>query len=107
MRAGQLRHLVTVKSPTHTADGKGGIATTWGTVTTCWASVEPLRGREWIESHLENSEVTGRVVMRYKAGIRPDYMVYFGDRTFQIISVINTEERNRELQLMVRELVVA
>ena len=107
MRAGELRHRCWIKQPTHTSDGMGGVTTTWGTVTVFWASVEPLRGREWMESHLENADVTGRIVMRYKAGILPTYQIYFGSRTFEILSVINIEEKNRELQLMVRELVVA
>lgn len=106
MRAGQLRHQVTVKSPTHASDGMGGVTTTWGTVTVCWASVEPLRGREWVESHLENADVTGRIIMRYKSGILPTYQVYFGSRTFEVLSVINKDERNREMELMVRELVI-
>jgi SPP1 family predicted phage head-tail adaptor len=107
MRAGQLRHQITIKAPTHTSDGMGGVTTTWGTVATCWAAVEPLRGREWVESNLENAELTGKVVMRYKSGILPTYQVYFGSRTFEILSVIDVDERRKEIQLMVRELVVA
>jgi SPP1 family predicted phage head-tail adaptor len=86
----------------------GGNIVTWGTVTTCWAAVEPLRGREWVESNLDaNAEVTGKIVMRYKSGISPTYQVYFGSRTFEILSVIDIDERRKEMQLMVRELVIA
>lgn len=106
MRAGDLRHRCWLMQPTHTADGMGGITTTYGTATVFWGSVEPLRGREWVQSGLENSEVTGRVRMRWYDGVTPDWRVSFNGRTLQVLSVINPGERDRELELMVRELVV-
>lgn len=106
MNAGYLRHRAWLKSPTHTSDGMGGVTTTWGTATVCWGSMEPLRGREWVESGLENSEITARWRMRYYSGITPDMRLYFGDRTFEIVSVINPAERNKELELMLKELVI-
>jgi len=107
MNSGRLRHKCWIKEPTHANDGYGGITTSWGTATVCWASIEPLRGREWIESGMENSEVTLRMRMRYTAGITPTMRVIFGDRTFEIVSVMNPSERNRELELMLKELVEA
>ena len=106
MRSGRLRHRMWLKEPTHTSDGMGANTTTWGTVEVFWGSVEPLRGREWIASGLENSEVSGKIVRRYKSGITPDMIVAFGSRTFQIVSVINVDERNKEQQLMVTEKVI-
>lgn len=93
--------------PTHTADGMGGITTTWGTATVCWGSLEPLRGHEWVESGLENSQITARFRMRYYAGIRPDWRLTFGERTWEIEAVINPNERRKELELMLKELVIA
>ena len=106
MRSGRLRHRMWLKEPTHTPDGKGANTTTWGTVEVFWGSVEPLRGREWIASGLENSEVSGKIVRRYKSGITPDMIVTFDSRTFEIVSVINVEERNIEQELMVVEKVI-
>lgn len=104
MRGGALRHQVTITQPTH-ANTNGEIATTWGTVTVCWASLEPLKGREWIESGLENSEITSRMRMRYLSGIGPTMRVNFGARTFEIVSVVDVYERTRELEVMLKELV--
>jgi len=107
MRAGELRHQVWLKSPTHPSDGKGGKTTTWGTTTVCWGAFKPTRGREWIESGLENSEITEIFRMRYFNGITPDMRIYIGSRKFEIVSVINVDERNRELELVLKELVIA
>ena len=107
MNAGRLRHRCTIKGPTHTEDGKGGIATTWGTVTVCWGELRPLQGREWIESGMENSEISARFRMRHVAGILPTMQVIFGTRSFEIVSVIDVYERGTELELMLKELVHA
>ena len=106
MRAGRLRHLMWLKEPTNTSDGMGSNTKIYGTVEVFWGSVEPLRGREWMESGLENSEVSGKIVRRYKSGLTPDMIVAFDSRTFKIVSVINVDERNREMQLMVEEKVI-
>ena len=106
MRSGRLRHRMWLKEPTNTPDGMGANTLTWGTVEVFWGSVEPLRGREWIASGLENSEVSGKIVRRYKSGITPDMIVTFDTRTFKIVSVINVEERNIEQELMVVEKVI-
>ena len=105
MKAGQLRHRCWIKQPTHTNDGYGGITTAWGTVTVCWGSLEPLKGREWVESGLENSEISGKFRMRHYSGVLPTMQLYFGTRTFEIVSVIDPFERHAELELMVKELV--
>lgn len=105
MNAGRLRHRVWIKELTNTQDGYGGVTASWGTVTVCWASVEPLRGREWIASGLENSEISARMRMRYVADLLPTMQVYFGSRTFEIKSVIDPGERHKELEVMLRELV--
>jgi len=106
MRAGRLRHQMWLKELTLNSDGKGANSKSWGTVEVFWGSYEPLRGREWIASGLENSEVTGKIVRRYKSGITPAMIVTFDSRTFEIKSVIDVEERNREHELMVVEKVV-
>lgn len=107
MRSGELRHRLMFKGPTNTADGMGGITKSWGSAFTIWGSIDPLKGKEFYESQLINSEITGKIKVRYRDDIDPTMQVYFGDRTFKILSIINPGERNMELNLMVKELVIA
>lgn len=107
MRAGELRHQVHLMEPTHTNDGYGGITTAWGTATVCWGAMLPLKGREWIESGMENSEVIGKCRLRYISGVTPDMRLVYNSRTYEIVSVIDPYERHRELELMLKELVEA
>jgi len=105
MRAGWLRHRVTIQKKTTSQDSYGAEQETWTNVATVWAGIEPLRGREYIDAQNATAEVTHRVRIRYQSGITPRMRVSFGSRTFEIVSVINVLERNRELELMCREVV--
>jgi len=106
MRAGRLRHRLWLKGPTNTNDTAGTIVTTYGTVAVLWGSIEPLKGQEYYDSALINSEATSRIVIRHTATIEPNYIFVFETRTFKIISVIDIDEKNKEMQLMVKEEVI-
>lgn len=105
MQAGRLRHRVTIKYKATTQNALGEEVILWTELDTVWASVEPLRGREYMDSRQAQADVDTRVRIRYQEGItvRPSQRVYFGDRVFEIVSVIDVWERNREMQLMCRE----
>jgi len=103
MRAGRLRQRVTIREKSVTRGDYGAETVTWTAVATVWASVEPLRGREFLEAQREGAEVTTKVVMRYRGGIVPEMQVTYSDHTYDVLAVIHVDERGRELQLMCRE----
>jgi len=102
MRAGKLRHRVTIQTPTVTTT-RGQETTTWTTYDTVWASIEPLYGREYWEAAKINSEITAKITMRWRRGIKPQMRCVYGPRIFEIISIIDDQQLNRQLQLMVKE----
>jgi len=67
------------------------------------ASIEPISGREYFSAQTTQADVTHRINLRYVAGVKPKMRVKYGSRIFDILSVSNVDERNRELQLMCRE----
>ena len=101
MRAGRLRHRVTIQQLV--PDPSIGGEDSWHDYATVWAAVEPLRGREYLAAQQEGAEVTGRITIRYIAGLKPTMRIKYGERIYQILSGIDPEERNAELQLMVKE----
>lgn len=105
MRAGALRHLVTIQSVTDTpsASSRGGLTATWADVADVRASIEPLTGRERFAAQVVDAEVSHRIRMRHRAGVVPKMRVKFGTRLFDIRAVLNVEERNRELELLATE----
>lgn len=105
MDIGNLRHRVKIESYTPARDSYGAEIENWISVATVWASVEPISGKEYFASKQINAEVTTTITMRYHVGISPAMRVIFKERIFEILSVINLEERNIALVLMCKEAV--
>lgn len=104
MNPGKLRHRVTLQEFVEQVDEYGTpIGSGWQDVCTVWAAVEPIQGREYILLQNTQSELTTRVRIRYRPGIKPSMRVLYGGRVFDIQSVIDLEERHIELQLMCKE----
>ena len=103
MRTGRLRHRVKIQDYTESQNTFGETTKTWTDYATVWAAIEPVKGREFWESQQVNAEITTKITMRYLAGIKPKMRILYGIRIFEIDSVINPDERNRELQLLVME----
>lgn len=103
MEAGSLRNRVVIQSKSATQDAFGGETITWSTHATRWASIEPLTGREYLEARQEQAEINLRIRLRYLSTAQPEWRVTWDSRTFEIVSVIHTDERDRETVLMCRE----
>lgn len=99
MRAGLLRHRVTIESPPTTQDSHGQVTGAWVPFVSCWASISPLAGRELIAARSVESGVSHVVRIRYRSGITSGMRVNFDGRYFNIIAVRNLDERNRETVL--------
>ena len=74
-------------------------------VCTVWASVEPLKGREFFAAQKENAETTVGICIRYRSGISADMRILYCNKVFGINAIIDPEERHIELQFMCQELV--
>lgn len=110
MRAGKLRHRLTLQSPTGAVDATfGGQTHAYTDTATVWGSVEPavLMGREQFAAAQLQAELTHRITIRYRAGVTPKMRVSWDSRTFDIEQVVNVEERDRELHLLCREMTPA
>ncbi len=105
IRAGKLRHKITIQQRSTERDEYGGVPDAWTDVATVRASVEPLQGREFYASQQMQAEVTTRFRIRYRSGVKPAMRVRFNERSYDITSVINPDERNGELHLMAVEII--
>lgn len=102
MRAGRLRHRVTLQQPVQVRNADGTQARDWLDVGTAWAAVEPLRGREFLESGQQHADLTHRVVMRHRP-VEATWRVVHGGHVLNIESVVDKEHRGVELELMCKE----
>lgn len=103
MKIGRLRHRITIEQVAEAQDTDGAVLESWTPYTTVQASIEPVSGREYFAAQSTQADVTHRISLRYLSGITPKMRVNHTSRIFDILSVINVGERNRELQLMCRE----
>ena len=106
MRIGRLRHRLRIQSATETRTGSGGVTYTWATDAVVWAAVRPLLGREYMEARRVDAAVTHEVRIRYRSGLTPSHRFVFDNdtsRELNIVSVLNVDERDRELVVMCRE----
>lgn len=77
----------------------------WRDICRPWASVLPLSGREFEEAAQRFAEVSHRVEIRARAGLKPKMRVVYKGRLFNIGAILNREERDREMHLLCEELV--
>lgn len=103
MRAGNLRHKITIQKPTEASDGIGGMTTTWGTFKSVRAAIWPLRGTEYIAAMQVTSEISHKIRIRYLDNVTSKMRIKFGTRYFDIQSIINPDERDIYLEMMCRE----
>lgn len=104
MKAGDLRHRVTIQQSLPDRDSYGTEIARWSDVATVWAEVTDISGREYVAMQQAVSNVSVRVRIRYLAGLQPTMRVLFGARTLDIVSILDAEGRNRELHLMCQEI---
>lgn len=105
IHVGELRHLAKFKSPT--------VATVSGDTTLDpfiedfegWVSVQPLGGSEVEIGDQIQAVRLSLITMRHDSRVNERMIVFARGRRFEIMSVLNTDERDIEMQLHCRELV--
>ena len=104
--AQDLKHQIAIQEPIETQADDGSTIQTWRNFAWCRASVQPLSGMEFFSaSATVQAMVSGRIWVRYidGKGTTPKMRVQWGERLFQITSVIDFQERHLWLQLMGRD----
>ncbi len=107
MQAGKLRHRIILQSSTLSRNANNERVKTWSTYGTVWGNVTPLRGQERLIADQIQSEITHNVQIRFDTAtsVMAKHRAIHGSRTFEINSVENVEERDRERLLRCKELV--
>jgi SPP1 family predicted phage head-tail adaptor len=121
MKAGDLRHKITIEAPTFTSNDAGETITTWPDDLTddqlaaltqdqrdalrleCWAAIWPISAKERLLNNDVSEVASHRIKIRYRESVTSDKRIIFGGRVFQIESVITPEERNIELTILASE----
>lgn len=100
IEAGKLNKRITIERPVAVA-GEG--VTSWATVCTVWAQIRPLVGNRRYQAQQLNADVAGQVVIRYRRDITTSMRILYSVRYFQIISIIDPDEKHETLEIDYKE----
>ena len=103
VRAGEKNRRVTVQGATQTPDGMGGYTETITTIDTVWMKVEPLQGDEQIQAMQTGMTAPHRFTATYRSDITGATTLLYDGRTFDVKSVVDPDEKHRDLVLMTDE----
>ena len=103
MPAGKLRHRVNIQSPSQSQDDvTGETTTTWTTIhADVPCAIEPLSVRDFLQSSADQSEVSVRITIRYRAELRPTMRIVglsgvYKDRVFTPKGWFEDKDSGRE-----------
>ena len=104
MRAGELKHRITFWDKVVVQDGYGQETIVWTEAFTAWGAIEPLLGREFLEAQSRaEASVTARIRIRQREGITPVMRASWSSHIYDIEGVLPVKTDNREIVLMVNE----
>lgn len=104
MKAGQLRHKMVIERATTSRASTGHAQQTWATHLLRFAAIRPLSSKELLAYNIQiQTEATHEITLRGPLDITTKDRIKFGERIFNIIGVINVDERNKEIKVTAKE----
>jgi SPP1 family predicted phage head-tail adaptor len=83
---GRLRHRITIQRPVTVQNATTGQqSTSWTNVAqSIPAAIEPLSAREFIAANSMQSEITTRIVIRYRPGLKANMRILHGTKIYNV-----------------------
>jgi SPP1 family predicted phage head-tail adaptor len=103
MKIGDLNKRIELQYQTRVSDGMGGFMTAWTDACTIFGAIWPISASEITAMNSTTMVVSHRIRIRYRSVIKASWRIKFGLRYFNIVSIINPNEKNQMLDLMVKE----
>ena len=97
LRAGKLRHKVSLQSATVAKDSYGGESLSYSTYSTVWASIVQANEQgasENDDGNRTHSASVFDITIRYNSSITTGHYVLFGSRRFDINQINNMDANN-------------
>ena len=103
VRIGDLKHRVRLESATRVADGGGGSTAYWDLVADVWAAIWPRSADEPFSLDRAAGRATHDIWIRKRDGVKPEMRFVFGTRIFDILGVLDVEDKGRFLRCPAEE----
>lgn len=94
MNPGTLDQRITIEQETRTPDDSGGAASAWSTLTTTWAAVKPIQGRERSEVAAVEAPALYRFTIRCRADVTAAMRIGWNGQVFNIRFIADPGSRS-------------
>ncbi|MBV2138577.1 MAG: phage head closure protein [Candidatus Thiodiazotropha sp. (ex Ctena orbiculata)] len=98
--SGRLKYRIQIQQPDVNRSTAGEPVKNWVKFAEVRADIYDINGREFFGANQVNSEVTTKIVMRFKKGITPDMRVIHGTDIYQIVAVLNQSNSRQPTMLL-------
>lgn len=103
IRAGRLRHRLTLQYKVETRSATGDVVVTWTSDSIVWGAIEPIRGQEYTDASQTQNDNQVRIIIRYHANISPSWRIINDNKVYSILDRINEDEKDNMIVLMCSE----
>jgi SPP1 family predicted phage head-tail adaptor len=101
--SGIFNKIIILQYQTKVSDGLGGFVLSWVDHATIFAAIWPTSAKEQLASMQVSMEITHRIRIRYRSVLKPAWRIKFGNRYFNIVSIINPNMGNKYLDILAKE----
>lgn len=101
--AGRLRKKIVVYGYQEVDSELGGKKVVLGKKASAWAELKPVRGTEFLEYYRDANALQYKITIRYRPDLTEKDVILYGDRQFEINSIININEDNVALEIYCTE----
>jgi SPP1 family predicted phage head-tail adaptor len=105
MQAGRLNRRVSIDVPMTTQNDTGEEITDFVELSTVWASIEPIRGREALLNGLNAAQMDTRIRLRWSVALdamNSEWRIRYKEQIFDIVSIAHIRTGHRELEIMAK-----
>jgi len=92
-----LKPITTIQDDTQYED------VSFVTYKTVYAGVIPIIGKELVDTHNITNKTNYKINTRYFSDLKEDMRIDYNGKIFEIVSIINANERNEELVITALE----
>lgn len=104
MRGGKLRHRLAFYKPVEGQPNEfNELVPGYQYDFSLWGEVNDLSGLELVRAQAKAAESAVRVTVRHRPGITVGHLIEHGERELEIVAVLDTEGRDREMTLLCKE----
>jgi len=105
IKAGKLRHRIGIYEPHRERDELGGFKESFTEIMRIWGDIEPKRSSKVVHNQRFRQETTHIITIRYIfKDLKSDLLLNYKDRVFDILGIINIDERSRKMEIEVKEI---